>query len=913
MPEYDIGFGPLRGPADGLSRDAEPDTDRTLDVPNLQLSVSYVKDGANGAQTAIVTATWDAPTRGEDLGGTAKNLVTGYWVSDRQGTAAVPDLSWSAERKVTERKVVFRKLNLKTLMDFRVRAQTGEGTYGPFAFKSANTAQDTEAPERPSKAVLEPALRGVIIKWDGKTFSGLVQPNDFARCEAEVSIDGGPWQNICQFDRNGGSFYFNTPNTSSRIYKARLRSFDFTGNVSAYTETDPKASFDFTAAASAASGDNSVKNASFEDFRDPVTATPKSWTLWGGSFTQEQDPQQSFHGGFSQRVGNAASAGGYEQVMPVIPETQYTMSMYVRPDGAGRGSMNDAFLLSATEDTGAQHTLGGYSALPSNQWTRINKVFTTGSSTRTVKIRIHVVGGGFMHVDAVQLEAGTLTPFAPRAGEIGRQTFSMADIRDLLITTDLLADGAVSNAKMRDAAISAAKTDLASIDPNSGSLRINSVVTNNLVAGSVTAIKILSDEILTRHIAADQVTGAKILAGSITASKLSIGRLGDNLVLNGGFESDFDGWVGDGPGGRSVEPSSSSHGTSGTKHARLFSGGATTRILQEVGASAIAGKFYYLSAFLSSDGPSCVAGVFWYRQDNSVIGFSQALNVQPPRPGRVFDSQVKAPDGTAKAIVMISATGSALGELAVDEVVLREVIGTTQIMDGAVTTDKVIATGISADKIAAGTISASIRIFSPTIEAGTINSGAINGGSITGSLITTGAGGQNRVQMFDGGIKDVISFVTVNTPQGEAITGDLRGGLLPQGYLQSGGQPTYGLFVNSTVQLGNTQSVIHQVGKRAARPGADQSVRVRADSVNAVFSNGSARITWSPPMSQPPTYVVVTMGDTTDGRPTIHRVSGLAADGFDLTVFVQSASTKEIARPGGTPTMLVHYVAEIVV
>lgn len=239
MPEYDIGFGPLRGPGDG---GVVPQLDNSLAIPNLILGVTYVKDPRSGIQTATVTATWDAPPLGEDLGKTTKNKVVEYWISDRQGTAFIPDETWSAERKVNTRTATFRGLILNTILSFRVRAKTGGGQYGPYATAQINTAVDTTPPPKPSTPTLIGTLRGAAVRWDGgfvdDTGGAVPSPSDLAFVKVQLSLS--PTMSS-PFDGGTLSTAGQTPVTPAgatgafNIY-ARLQAWDKSGNVSVWSD-----------------------------------------------------------------------------------------------------------------------------------------------------------------------------------------------------------------------------------------------------------------------------------------------------------------------------------------------------------------------------------------------------------------------------------------------------------------------------------------------------------------------------------------------------------------------------------------------------------------------------------------------------------------------------------------------------
>jgi hypothetical protein len=101
-----------------------------------------------------------------------------------------------------------------------------------------------------------------------------------------------------------------------------------------------------------------------------------------------------------------------------------------------------------------------------------------------------------------------------------------------------------------------------------------------------------------------------------------------------------------------------------------------------------------------------------------------------------FEFNVTAPAGAAMARIAVTNHGGSTGALSVAEVTMRSLVGTTNIRDGAITTDKIVANAITAAQIRAGTITGDKLNATTSITVGThaTNKWVIDG---TSSATTT--------------------------------------------------------------------------------------------------------------------------------------------------------------------------------
>ncbi len=198
--QYDIGFGPLKGPLRGSagggndsakapgetledgSTAAPTPTTSTLTIPGLSLTSGTYMDASRGLR-AWVRAQWSIPTQGEHA--TDPNRVGEYQLSytDRVGTG------WSPNQTTEARDVTIRGLPVAANIDVRVRARTNLGTLGPYATATILTKADSTPPPVPSAPTISGTLRGASFEWDGTFAGGVAPPDDFQYVIAEYSLD----------------------------------------------------------------------------------------------------------------------------------------------------------------------------------------------------------------------------------------------------------------------------------------------------------------------------------------------------------------------------------------------------------------------------------------------------------------------------------------------------------------------------------------------------------------------------------------------------------------------------------------------------------------------------------------------------------------------------------------------------
>lgn len=177
----------------------------------------------------------------------------------------------------------------------------------------------------------------------------------------------------------------------------------------------------------------------------------------------------------------------------------------------------------------------------------------------------------------------------------------------------------------------------------------------------------------------------------------------------------------------------------------------------------------------------------------------------------------------------------------------------------------------------------------------TISGGTMRGTTIVASQLRTTDNG-NRVQISDAQY-DAVQWVDGNG----WMQAELRGTMGETG--------TRGVYINSSVQVGNTQSIIYQVGKRQAIfPGG--SVRLRARKERVYLSgNGYVYVSFGTVMTDTPEICLVQLGANSAGRHMVAQVESISNQGFALYV----RYSDDGGQPGTGTWIDLMYYAEVLV
>jgi hypothetical protein len=406
--------------------------------------------------------------------------------------------------------------------------------------------------------------------------------------------------------------------------------------------------------------------------------------------------------------------------------------------------------------------------------------------------------------------SGTASAPSAQAGPLGKTPVVADDILDGIVTETKLAAGAVTEAKiaanavgtvaLQDSAVHAENLAAAAVEV--GKIADNAVTGPAIASSAVSAGKIAANAVTATTIAANAVTSAKVAAGAITTDKLTVTG-GANILTDPSFEGAYtDALVAgsafatrDTTKGNGSPSSLKIDATSGTP---LFRSVALTAVPALPGEQFHLGVDYWVSA--SWVGTEISFHARWEDATGAVLSYGKIVTTSPVRDTWTrISGTVTAPAGTVTARFRVESGSATAGNVWWDNAAVRPVLGGTQIQDGAVTTQKVVAgaiqtaqldaAAVNADKIASGAVTtakldalavtadkiAVNAITADKIDAGAVDATAlaadaitgktITGGTITGSVIqtdTTGPrvtineAGANKVLVYDGVVSSAI-------------------------------------------------------------------------------------------------------------------------------------------------------------
>ena len=278
-----------------------------------------------------------------------------------------------------------------------------------------------------------------------------------------------------------------------------------------------------------------------------------------------------------------------------------------------------------------------------------------------------------------------------------------------------------------------------------------------IVPQSILADAIAANQIDATHIAAGAVTADEIAAGAITTDKLSVGSIGDNLVVNGSFEEFTNttppmpiGW------GPSVLTGGSADivngvSSSGANALRLTATAITAnlRVRQTlpnlIPVSSVSGRRWYVAARMGVTvdiTKGAYLRVIYYDANkvpltSAVPGYFADVkaNVGLTVNWTVLEGSPPSPPSAARymGVELLLASPNVVTQMLVDEVIVREVVISAQIGDGAITAPKILAGSITGDRIQAGTILADrilISDFNNYTENGTFENDTVGQGAV---------------------------------------------------------------------------------------------------------------------------------------------------------------------------------------
>lgn len=287
-------------------------------------------------------------------------------------------------------------------------------------------------------------------------------------------------------------------------------------------------------------------------------------------------------------------------------------------------------------------------------------------------------------------------------------------------SAELIVDGAITAGKIASKAVTA--DTIAANAVRAVNIESGAVTTNKLAAGAVTASRIDSNSISTSHLQADAVTTDKIEAGAVNTSKLTVGDF-TNLVEDPNISHPDESWS-NGSGTRVVST------TGGPGRAWLIEGvRGTYHTVYNRGVFTVREGDRFLVALRMANRmtKNIRYGIRWDNESGASLGkttFRQVGNTG------WTDTTVEAvaPAGAFTGRFVIQSTGGT-GRAWLSKPRVHRMAAGELIVDGAISTEKLVARAVTADKIAVNNIRAG------HIESGAIETNKLAAGAVTASKI----------------------------------------------------------------------------------------------------------------------------------------------------------------------------------
>ncbi|MFD8488615.1 hypothetical protein [Streptomyces sp. NPDC059712] len=417
--------------------------------------------------------------------------------------------------------------------------------------------------------------------------------------------------------------------------------------------------------------------------------------------------------------------------------------------------------------------------------------------------------------------SGTASEPTVQAGPLGPAPVVATDLLDGIVTELKLADNAVTEAKIAaDAVGSVALQESAVLAENLadaavevGKIADNAVTGPAIASEAVTAGKLAADSVVAGNIQAGAVTSAKVAAGAITTDKLTVTG-GANLLTDPSFEGAYTASI---IAGLSYASQDTTRGNGSPTSLKIdaTSGSPTNRSVVVTAIPVLPGDqlnigvdYWVETAWAGS---SVNVHIRWETAAGGVVSYGIASSgASPTRNAWTrLSGTYTAPATAAVARLRIESSGGTAGAVWFDNASVRPVLGGTQIQDGAVTTQKLVAGAVqtaqldsgavNTDKLAAGAVTTAKldalavtadKIAANAITAGKILAGAVDatalaadaitgktitGGTINGAIIQTAETGE-RITLNEADANKILVYNTT-----EAI-GELSArGLLVKG------------------------------------------------------------------------------------------------------------------------------------
>lgn len=407
--------------------------------------------------------------------------------------------------------------------------------------------------------------------------------------------------------------------------------------------------------------------------------------------------------------------------------------------------------------------------------------------------------------------SGTASALSAQVGPLGPTPVVADDILDGIVTETKLAAGAVTEAKiaanavgtvaLQDSAVLA--ENLADAAVAVGKIANNAVTGPAIASEAVTAGKLAANSVVATNIQAGAVTSAKVAAGAITTDKLTVTG-GASILTDPSFEGAYTAALVAG----STFASQDTTAGNGSPTSLKIDATSGTPLFRSVALTSVAtlpGEQWYLAVdyWVSNDwvGTELSIHARWETAAGAVISYGKVVVTSPVRETWTrITGTVTAPATTARIVPRVESGSATAGFIRFDNATVRPVLGGTQIQDGAITTQKVVAGAIqtaqldagavNADKIASGAVTTakldalavtSDKIAANSITASKILAGAVDatalaadaitgktitGGTITGSVLQTATSGE-RITINEADANKVIVYDDTDRAVGE--------------------------------------------------------------------------------------------------------------------------------------------------
>jgi len=328
------------------------------------------------------------------------------------------------------------------------------------------------------------------------------------------------------------------------------------------------------------------------------------------------------------------------------------------------------------------------------------------------------------------------------AGDVnsGVTTIAGGKITALSITGDQIAANAITAVKILTDSITANKITGGALVIGSAAGDVNAGATTisggKITALSVTASQLAANAVTADKILANTITGGKIAAGTITASNLLIAAPGAALNTDPNFE-DSTAWA--------TVSGSPSYTTTTTGKVGASIVRATNARLIVVSTKILPvdiAKTYRVRAWVRSSDAAINARlrISRYAADGSTVAVSTYGSATIPGTGVWTEIYaIYTPGATDNRVAFgidLNSAGVAATLVDAQDVRIEETLPATLIQDGAITTDKIIASGISAGVLTSGYVGAA-RIETGSLHADKITSGTIDALQIKAGAIQT--------------------------------------------------------------------------------------------------------------------------------------------------------------------------------